>query len=256
MVDAAIVAHGFLTDDRAARLAAAEAALIKALSLAPQHAAAHLLLGDVQMFTNRAAQGIAECERALALDRNLANAHAFIGRGQVSSRSRRGDRGPCPRGTPPLSSRYLRLRWMMFVGLAKMQLGADAEAVAWLRREHRGQPKFPRRAFLSCRCAGAARRAGRGAGRRASGTCARPDFTISPLPRQRRRATIRLTSPDASASMRACAWPGCRRGDVAMGQSRHFANVRATSAFALKANMHTKLRHVSGIGAVPAATAR
>ena len=31
------------------------------------------------MQTNRAAQGIAECERALALDRNLARAHALIG---------------------------------------------------------------------------------------------------------------------------------------------------------------------------------
>ena len=65
-----------MTDDRAARLAAAEAALTKVLSLAPNHAMAHCLLGFVQIFTNRAAQGIAECERALALDRNLAGAHA------------------------------------------------------------------------------------------------------------------------------------------------------------------------------------
>ena len=34
-----------LTDDRAARLAAAEAAVIKALSIAPQHALAHMRLG-------------------------------------------------------------------------------------------------------------------------------------------------------------------------------------------------------------------
>ena len=40
---------------------------------------AHCVLGLVQIFTNRAAQGIAECERALALDRNLATAHASIG---------------------------------------------------------------------------------------------------------------------------------------------------------------------------------
>ena len=68
-----------MTDDRAARLAAAEATLTKALSLAPNHALAHVILGIVQIFTNRAAQGIAECERALALDRNLAGAHAVIG---------------------------------------------------------------------------------------------------------------------------------------------------------------------------------
>ena len=54
-------------------------ALTKALSLAPEHAVAHLFLGYVQIQTNRAVQGIAECERALALDRNLAAAHAMIG---------------------------------------------------------------------------------------------------------------------------------------------------------------------------------
>jgi hypothetical protein len=33
--------------------------------------------------TKRAAEGIADCEHALALDRNLAHAHAFIGIGKV-----------------------------------------------------------------------------------------------------------------------------------------------------------------------------
>ena len=82
MVDAKCAV--FCTDDRAARLAAAEAALIKALSLAPQpRLGPHWLLGVVQILTNRAAQGIAECERALALDRNLANAHAYIGLAKI-----------------------------------------------------------------------------------------------------------------------------------------------------------------------------
>ena len=40
-------------------------------------------LGLLYMFTRRAAQGIAECEHALALDRNLADAHAFIGFGKI-----------------------------------------------------------------------------------------------------------------------------------------------------------------------------
>src|SRR5215472_5988128 len=62
-------------DDRIERLTAAEAAVTKALSLAPNHPMAHCVLGLVKIFTNRAAQGIAECERALTLDRNLAVAH-------------------------------------------------------------------------------------------------------------------------------------------------------------------------------------
>ena len=32
-----------------------------------------------------------------------------------------------------------------------------------------------------------------------------------------------------------------------LGQSRQFGNVRATSAFALKADIHIKLRHVSKV---------
>src|SRR4029077_8477041 len=71
-VDSA-VAVLFVADDRIARLAAAETALTKALSLAPDDAFAHLCLGVVQTWTNRASQGIRECERALELDRNLAN---------------------------------------------------------------------------------------------------------------------------------------------------------------------------------------
>src|SRR5262249_15889733 len=54
----------FLADDRAPRLAAAEMALNKAMSLAPQHARAHVYLGNVKILTNRRDQGVAECELA------------------------------------------------------------------------------------------------------------------------------------------------------------------------------------------------
>jgi hypothetical protein len=40
---------------------------------------AHMYIGFVQISTNRASQGIAECRRALELDRNLAMAHGYIG---------------------------------------------------------------------------------------------------------------------------------------------------------------------------------
>jgi TolB-like protein/class 3 adenylate cyclase len=69
----------WFTDDRAARIEAAEATLTKVLSLAPNHAVAQYLLGAVYINTNRAEEGIAKCEHALALDRNLAAAHAMIG---------------------------------------------------------------------------------------------------------------------------------------------------------------------------------
>jgi tetratricopeptide (TPR) repeat protein len=74
------VAH--MSDDKAALVATAEATLIKVLSIAPNHAAAHLYMATALMASNRVALGIAECERALELDRNLAEAHAQIGMGK------------------------------------------------------------------------------------------------------------------------------------------------------------------------------
>jgi tetratricopeptide (TPR) repeat protein len=132
-VDLAI-AGGVLIDDPTARLAAAETTLIKALSLAPQLPRAHALLGIAQILTNRAAQGIAECEQALALDRNLAYAHASIGAAKIY----------IGRATETEAHIHEALRlsprdigaywWMMFLGNAKSFLGADEEAVVWLRR--------------------------------------------------------------------------------------------------------------------------
>ena len=133
----------FLVDDPAVRFAAAEAALIKALSLAPQHALAHMFLGGVQLCTNRAAQGIAECEQALALNRNLAEAHAFIGIGKVfvgRAAETEAHVHEAMRLSPRDEGAY---RWMSWVGVAKLQLGADAEAVVWLRRGLRANPNYP-----------------------------------------------------------------------------------------------------------------
>ena len=55
----------------------------------PNHALAHMILGTVQIFTNRAFRGIAQCEQALALDRNLAVAHELDRLGQVHSAAAR-----------------------------------------------------------------------------------------------------------------------------------------------------------------------
>jgi len=69
--------------DSVAAFAAAEAKLTKALSSFPGHARGHALLGYVEIRNKRAAEGIAKCEHALALDRNLALAHARIGLGKT-----------------------------------------------------------------------------------------------------------------------------------------------------------------------------
>jgi tetratricopeptide (TPR) repeat protein len=123
-----------MSDDRVTHLGAAEALAVKALSIAPENAVAHLCLGIVQMFTFRAAQGISELERALAIDRNLAAAHAyiglaknFVGRGEESSAHIEDALRLSPRDTAV----YL---WRTFGGSVKVFLGANEDAVAQLRQ--------------------------------------------------------------------------------------------------------------------------
>jgi TolB-like protein/Tfp pilus assembly protein PilF len=130
----AVLGAAIMTDDWSARCASAETILTKALSLAPDHASAHLVLGLVQMFTNRASQGIAECEQALKLDRNSAHAHALIGYAKVLL-GRGAEAEAHINEAFRLSPRdTLAPRWFVYGGIAKAQLGADAEALVWLRR--------------------------------------------------------------------------------------------------------------------------
>lgn len=138
-----VVGSSFFTDQRTAHLVAAEAVLGRVLSLAPNHALAHLALGGVLMCSCRAAQGVAECERALALDRNIAEAHAligwakyFMGRGaetetHVSEAFRLSPRD------------ILSFQWSMMVGFAKLQVSADAEALGWFRRSIEANRNHP-----------------------------------------------------------------------------------------------------------------
>jgi len=124
----------FLVNDRTQPLAAAEATVTKVLSQAPDHAFAHFCLGRIQIHTNRAALGIAECERALALDRNLAGAHALIGVAKYflgRAEENEAHINEALRLSPRDTIAYL---WMAIAGLAKILIGRDQEAVAWLRR--------------------------------------------------------------------------------------------------------------------------
>ena len=128
------LAGAYTTDDRAARLATARAALTKAFSLAPGHALAHLFLGRLLIFSNRGRQAIAECERALALDRNLATAHAIIGMAKIFT-GRSEETEAHVREALRLSPRdTFAFSWIATAGVAKLYLGDDEEAVAWLRR--------------------------------------------------------------------------------------------------------------------------
>ena len=123
----------FVTDPKAS-FAAAEAKLTKALSAVPDHARAHTALGAVYIWTKRAAEGIAECEYALALDRNLAHAHSIIALGKIFTG--RAEEAEAPvvealRLSPRDTVAYI---WMTFAGIAKVRLGGYEQAAAWCRR--------------------------------------------------------------------------------------------------------------------------
>ena len=203
-----------MTDDRPARFGQAETTVTKALSLAPNHAMAHMLLGVVQMFTNRAAQGIAECEQALALDRNLASAHALIGLAKFFLAEARKPKLMSTRRSASLLAILTPIAGCMFVGIAKLQLGADEAAVVWLRRGLEANRNYPLAHF---QLAAALARAGSSWMRR--GPLHRRDLrSIRASPSAASasadaRSTIRPTSLGASASLRACGWPGCRKGE-------------------------------------------
>jgi len=133
-----------LVADPLVAFAAAEPKLNTALSLAPNDARGHMWLGLVDIWTRRAAEGIARCEHALELDRNLAQAHALIGYGKLFV-GRAEETEPhfaeALRLSPRDPAAYL---WMSYVGMSKNGPGA---AVAWFRRSIEANPNFPHTHF-------------------------------------------------------------------------------------------------------------
>jgi TolB-like protein len=142
-----IVGSTYMIDSGMARLVAAEAGLLKALSHAPNHAFAHVALGGLLINTNRAAEAVAECERALALDRNLAEAHAQIGTAKYVM-CRAAETEAHINEAFRLSPRdVFAYRWMMVVGFAKLQLSEDAAAADWFRRGIEANRNYPQGYF-------------------------------------------------------------------------------------------------------------
>jgi tetratricopeptide (TPR) repeat protein len=124
------------------RFAAVEATLTKVLSQSPNNAWAHLLMCRVEIQTNRGAQGIAECERALALNPNLASAHALIGLAKVFNGH--------PEQTESHVLEALRVSphdteagfWVAYIAVAKLHLGAYEEALDLYRRSNELNPNY------------------------------------------------------------------------------------------------------------------
>jgi len=132
-----------LADERPAFLAAAEANAIRVLSFIPDHALAHLILGHINIFANRAAQGIAECEQALRINRNDANAHSMIGYAKYCMGRAVETEGHVMEALRLSPRDIYAYWWLLCLGLANIQLGAYAEAAHWLRRSVEANWNFP-----------------------------------------------------------------------------------------------------------------
>jgi TolB-like protein/class 3 adenylate cyclase len=140
--DVADGGNSYVTDSMAA-LAAAEKKLTNALSSVPDHARGHMWLGLIDIMTRRAAQGIAKCEHALALDRNLAAAHSAVGFGKIfvgHAEETEAHVKEALRLSPRDTTAYV---WMNMAGLAKLHLGDYEQAVAWCRRSIEANRNFP-----------------------------------------------------------------------------------------------------------------
>jgi tetratricopeptide (TPR) repeat protein len=77
------------------------------------------------------------------LNRNLADAHGAIGVAKIfigRSEETEADIQEAMRLSPRDDSIY---RWLHYVGVAKLQLGAEAEAVMWLRRCLEANRNYP-----------------------------------------------------------------------------------------------------------------
>jgi TolB-like protein/class 3 adenylate cyclase len=142
LVDLIEGALSFVADPNAA-FAAAEAKLTKALSSVTDHALGHTWLGLVDILTKRAAEGIAECEHALALDRNLAQAHALIGQGKIFIGRAEETEAHVAEGLRLSPRDTWAYACMNMVGLAKLHLGSYEQAVAWFRRSKEANRNFP-----------------------------------------------------------------------------------------------------------------
>ena len=139
----AVLSATYQTDDRANALARAETTLTKALLQASNNAVAHQYMGLVLVQTKRVSQGIAEYERSLTLDPNLAESRALIGLAKIfdgRAEETERDENEALRLSPRDKSAWA---WMHFSGSAKLYLGADEEAIAWFRRAIELRRDFP-----------------------------------------------------------------------------------------------------------------
>jgi TolB-like protein len=169
----------FEASERLTILAAAETSLSRVLSVAPDSAPAHMFLSFVRSLSNRPEQGVAEAERALALDRNMPKAlvakgaaKLFLGFAEEAIECELQARRLSPRD--PLAH-----SWMYGIGAAKMHLGDFEDATKWLSQSVVANPNFSMAHFFFAAALGQLGRIKEAHSEAQLGLVLNPTFTIS-----------------------------------------------------------------------------
>ena len=126
--------NSFVSDDRPGQIRAAEAAVKKALELAPRSAAAHLGYGRVLFAMSRPERALRELELARRLDRNLAAIHGYLGQIKIAlgrASETRAHVEEAMRLSP--QDPLLRL-WHYLIGLGEVYLGHVVRGIESLRK--------------------------------------------------------------------------------------------------------------------------
>jgi TolB-like protein/Tfp pilus assembly protein PilF len=132
----------YSSDDRAGQIRAAEAAVAKALALAPDDPRAHVTYGTVLYAMCAPERALREFQLAIGLDGNLATAHAYLGLMKFFL-GRSGDTRAHVEHAIRLSPRDpLLFRWHLFIGLADIYLGNAAHALSSLRKSVELNPNW------------------------------------------------------------------------------------------------------------------
>jgi TolB-like protein/class 3 adenylate cyclase/cytochrome c-type biogenesis protein CcmH/NrfG len=133
--------HAFVTatntstpENRASFTAKAEVVLARALALAPDHGSAHLWLGVILLYDDRAAEAISRFERALELSPSMAVAHGFIGRAKLFLSHPEETEGHVREALRLSPKDTMVFAWNAYIGYAKAYMTEYREAVTWLRR--------------------------------------------------------------------------------------------------------------------------
>ena len=137
------IVGNFMTDDRSFHLAAGEAAAMKALTLVPHNARAHVALANIFRSSNRPLQAISEVEQAISIDRNLAAARPLIGIAKIALGRSDEVEEHVVQAVRLSPKDHMMHAWCVVAGAANLFLGRDEDALSWLQRSIEANRSYP-----------------------------------------------------------------------------------------------------------------